>query len=316
MHNDDEHDDCYREQDEFDDHFSDLLTEVNMLAHGLLLEDAMLQDLLRDDDDDAQPEIHLDVPFVPSDERIVEAMLDLAEVTSRDMVYDLGCGDGRIVIAAAMRRNARGIGVDLDPSRIADAMEYAANSRVEHMVDFIEADLMEVDFSDATVVNLYLLDSFNLELRPRLQQELRPGTRVISHAFGMGDWKADEQVRCNGTTLYKWVVPARLEGEWEWQDGSGQHYRIALTQKHQQLKAKAWVNAVAAHECKAQVHGDLFEVQLRPTAGDQLQSFVMRYQEGRLEATNKTLQPQAAVRLPAPAKDTKTGKAASPGSAA
>ncbi len=179
-----------------------------------------------------EPHTFLDVPFVPTDEKVVEAMLDFANVGRNDVLYDLGCGDGRIVVAAALYRNTRGIGIDLDPSRVADAMEYAGDSGVEYLVDFIEEDLMTADFSEATVVTLYLLDVVNVELRPRLLKELRPGTRIVSHAFDMGDWKADEQLKFSGVRLFKWIVPAWVAGTWQWQDSDGKTYRVELKQKY------------------------------------------------------------------------------------
>lgn len=154
-------------------------------------------------------EIVLDVPFVPTDEAVIEAMLDLADVGPNDVLYDLGSGDGRILIAAAMNRNTRGIGIELDPLRIADAMEEAGHAGVEYLVDFLEEDFFEADLSEATVVSLYLLQSVNLQLRPKLLSELRPGTRIVSHAFDMGDWKPDDWTKVGGISIYKWIVPKR-----------------------------------------------------------------------------------------------------------
>lgn len=170
----------------------------------------MFRDLVDDlDDFSAEPDKFLDVPFVPTDERVIEAMLTLAGVGPEDVLYDLGSGEGGIVIAAARDYRARGIGIEIDPLRIADAMEYAGDAGVEHLVDFVEDDIFTADFHEATVVTLYLLESINIQLRPELLRQLRPGTRIVSHAFNMGDWKADEQVDLSGISIYKWVVPAR-----------------------------------------------------------------------------------------------------------
>lgn len=170
----------------------------------------MFRDLVDDlDDFSAEPDKFLDVPFVPTDERVIEAMLTLAGVGPEDVLYDLGSGEGGIVIAAARDYGARGIGIEIDPLRIADAMEYAGDAGVEHLVDFVEDDIFTADFHEATVVTLYLLESINIQLRPELLRQLRPGTRIVSHAFNMGDWKADEQVDVSGISIYKWVVPAR-----------------------------------------------------------------------------------------------------------
>ena len=148
-------------------------------------------------------------PFVPTPYDVVNRMLTLAGVTQDDVVYDLGCGDGRIVITAAERFGARGVGVDIDPQRIAESNANAERAGVQHLVRFIEQDALAVDVSDATVVTLYLLSSSNAKLRPILTRQLEPGARIVSHAFGMGDWEPDvvdrfEDERGNTRTLYLW----------------------------------------------------------------------------------------------------------------
>lgn len=148
-------------------------------------------------------------PYVPTPQDVVDRMLTLAGVTEEDTIYDLGCGDGRIVITAASRFGARGVGIDFDPQRIAESNANAARANVEHLVEFIEQDAMQVDVSDATVVTLYLLSSSNEKLRPILTRQLRPGARIVSHAFSMGNWTADtidrfEDARGNTRTLYLW----------------------------------------------------------------------------------------------------------------
>ncbi len=156
-----------------------------------------------------------DVPYVPTTERAVEAMLELAKVTKNDVVYDLGCGDGRIVVTAAKKYGARGVGIDINPERIAEARENAKKNGVEHLVKFIEGDLFEADIREATVVTLFLLSSVNLKLRPKLLAELKPGTRVVSNTFDMGDWKPDREFTLddNGEDsylshkFYLWIIP-------------------------------------------------------------------------------------------------------------
>ncbi len=148
-------------------------------------------------------------PFVPSPYDVVQRMLTLAEVTRDDIVYDIGCGDGRIVITAAQRFGARGVGIDIDPQRIAEANANAERAGVQHLVQFIQQDAMTVDVSEATVVTLYLLSSSNLKLRPLLTSQLAPGSRIVSHAFSMGDWEPDvldryEDERGNTRSLYLW----------------------------------------------------------------------------------------------------------------
>lgn len=134
-----------------------------------------------------------DVPFVPTTPEAVEAMLKLGEVKKTDVLYDLGCGDGRIVIAAAKSFGTRGVGIDIDPQRIREARENAKRAGVESLVRFEEKDLFEADFSEATVVTLFLLPRINLKLKPKLLEQLKPGTRVVSNTFDMGEWKAEKE---------------------------------------------------------------------------------------------------------------------------
>ena len=148
-------------------------------------------------------------PFVPSPYDVIQRMLTLAEVTRDDVIYDIGCGDGRIVITAAQRFGARGVGIDIDPQRIAEANANAERAGVQHLVKFIQQDAMTADVSEATVVTLYLLSSSNLKLRPLLTSQLAPGSRIVSHAFSMGDWEPDvldmyEDERGNTRSLYLW----------------------------------------------------------------------------------------------------------------
>lgn len=151
-------------------------------------------------------------PYVPSPPDVVDRMLALAQVTKADVVYDLGCGDGRIPIAAAKRYGARGVGLDIDPQRIEESRANAKIAGVEHLVEFRVEDVMKADVSPATVVTLYLLSSSNARLRPILQTQLRPGARIVSHAFSMGsEWPADKidqftTVRGDEITLYLWRI--------------------------------------------------------------------------------------------------------------
>ena len=149
-------------------------------------------------------------PFVPTPQDVVDRMLEIADVGEDDVVYDLGCGDGRIVITAAERYGARGVGVDIDPQRVAESKENARRAGVGHLVEFFEQDALKVDVSEATVVTLYLLSSSLLKLRPLLTRQLRPGARIVSHAFSMGDWEADKidrftDARGNTRTVYAWT---------------------------------------------------------------------------------------------------------------
>jgi precorrin-6B methylase 2 len=154
-----------------------------------------------------------DVIFVPTPEEVVDAMLKVAKVSKNDVVYDLGCGDGRIVIAAAQKLGARGVGIDIDPQRIKEATANAQKAGVTDRVQFRNADLFTSDISEATVVTLYLLPSLNVKLRPKLLKELRPGTRIVSHAFDMGDWMPEQTVEVNGRRVFFWTVPKPGAGE-------------------------------------------------------------------------------------------------------
>lgn len=149
-----------------------------------------------------------DVVFVPTPQPVVDGMLALAKVGKNDLLYDLGSGDGRIPITAARKFGTRSIGIDINPERIAEADAAAEAAGVTKLVEFRNEDLFEIDISKATVVTLYLLPQLNLKLRPKLQQ-LKPGTRIVSHAFDMGDWKPDETRTIDGRTIYLWTVPKR-----------------------------------------------------------------------------------------------------------
>ena len=154
-----------------------------------------------------QPQRSLDVPYVPTPQPVVEKMLDLAKVKQGDVVYDLGCGDGRIVITAVKERGARGVGIDLNPQRIAEAKLNAKEAKVADKVKFMVGDLFKTDFSEATVVTLYLLPSVNAKLRPQLWRQLKVGTRVVSHAFDMGaEWPPEKTESVGGTTVYYWTI--------------------------------------------------------------------------------------------------------------
>ena len=150
-----------------------------------------------------------DVIYVPTPEEVVEAMLQVANVGKNDVVYDLGCGDGRIPVTAAKKYGARGVGIDIDPQRIKEANENVIKNGVQDKVKIMSADLFTTDISEATVVTLYLLPSLNVKLMPKLMKELKPGTRIVSHAFDMGDWKPEKELDVNGRKVYFWTIPKR-----------------------------------------------------------------------------------------------------------
>lgn len=288
----------YRDLEFNEDHYSlDEHRETDYDYDDYALSEPDFRDLQFDDYSFDEPNIILDVPYVPTAEHVVEAMLNLGEVSRHDVLYDLGCGDGRIVVAAAMQRKARGVGIDMDPARIADAMEYAGNSGVEFEVEFIEGDLLEADIDQATVVTMYLLDEVNVLLRPRLLDELRPGTRIVSHAFDMGDWKPDERVNYGKANLFKWIVPAKVAGTWEWQTTDDKTLQVELQQKYQDLAGRAWINGQKANLISALLKGDLLELIIKEDQDSKPLRFVMRAVNKELIAVEGDLQASPATRV-------------------
>jgi ribosomal protein L11 methylase PrmA len=188
-----------------------------MLRRSLMLSALVLAAVLAITATDtvAQPltplEKKLDVPYVPTHERIVSEMLKVANVGKNDVLYDLGCGDGRIPVTAAKRFGTRGVGVDIDPQRVLEARANAVKEGVVDRVKFFQQDLFDTDIKEATVVTLYLLPDVNLRLRPKLLSDLKPGTRVVSHNYDMGDWQPQQTLTIKlpdgEHTVYFWVVP-------------------------------------------------------------------------------------------------------------
>ena len=194
--------------------------------------------------DEPEPE-DLDVPYEPSHPRVVEAMLELAKVTKDDVIYDLGCGDGRIPILAARKYGARAVCVDISAQRIEEGKEKARQLGVADKIKFIHDDIMNVNLGEATVVTVYLLNSINLKLRPKLFKELKPGTRVVSHAFHMSKWKADKTLKHNKArdqVIYFWLIPADVKGAWTWEtklpDDKPKPMRLEMNQTFQVVDGK------------------------------------------------------------------------------
>ena len=187
----------------------------------------------------AQP---YDVPYVPTPQVVVEEMLRLAQVRPDDYVIDLGCGDGRIPVTAASHFGARAMGVDIDPGRIAESLANAKAAGVTGRVEFVNGNLFDLDLSRASVVTMYLLPDINLKLRPKLLTTLKPGTRVVSHAFSMGDWKPDRLVMVQ-RNIYYWTVPAQVAGRWTLEadlPGVGiRRYELEVRQKYQEIEPSA-----------------------------------------------------------------------------
>ncbi|HNQ79898.1 MAG TPA: class I SAM-dependent methyltransferase [Candidatus Aminicenantes bacterium] len=228
----------------------------------------------------------LDVPYVPTKFPVVDEMLSMAGVSKNDIVYDLGCGDGRIVIGAAQKYGARGIGIDLDPERILESEANASSAGVADRVRFYTGDLFEADIREATVVSLYLLTSINLRLRPRLLRELRPGSRVVSHNFAMENWKPDasSEVEVDGVRhdVFLWVIPANASGAWTWTmkiKGKTTTVRADLIQKYQYAKGTVKIGGTEAAIADAKIQGDLVRFRFEAAVAGSPAAFVF---EGKL----------------------------------
>jgi SAM-dependent methyltransferase len=181
-----------------------------------------------------------DVHFATTPHKVVKEMLKLAEVKKDDVVYDLGSGDGRIVIAAARNFGARGVGVELDKELVAESVKNAKESGVAERVKFLEEDFFTVDLRDATVVTLYLLPQLNERLLPKFLKELKPGSKIVSHMWEMGKWKPDMTLKAYSTTVHLWVVPAQVDGNWRvtLQNEKGlRKYMLAMKQDFQKVHA-------------------------------------------------------------------------------
>jgi SAM-dependent methyltransferase len=152
-----------------------------------------------------------DVPYVPTPQQVVDGMLKLGGIKKSDIVYDLGCGDGRIVITAAQKHGARGTGIDINPVRISEANQNAREAGVADRVRFIEGNLFEADVREASLVTLYLLPQVNLRLRPKLLNDLKVGSRIVSHSFDMGDWKPDKTMEVDGRVIHLWLVTEKAK---------------------------------------------------------------------------------------------------------
>lgn len=188
----------------------------------------------------AYAQVRLDVPYVPTPQEVVDRMLDLAKITKDDFHIDLGSGDGRIVVTAA-QRGARSLGIDINPTRIAEANENAKKAGVTDRVTFVQGNLFEQKIGEASVLTMYLLQSVNLQLRPKILAELRPGSRVVSHAFSMNEWEADQHVIVNGRNVYLWIVPAMVEGSWQGESGA-RKLALNLKQSFQKLSGTATID--------------------------------------------------------------------------
>lgn len=182
-----------------------------------------------------------DVVWVPTPEALVERMLEMARVTSKDYVIDLGSGDGRTVITAAKKYGVNALGIEYNPDMVAVSVKAAEKAGVSDKAKFIKADIFETDFSKATVITMYLLPALNIKLRPKIL-DMRPGTRVVSHAFNMEDWEPDQTATVEGREAYLWIVPAKVQGNWTLTVPAGngeEKWQVALKQNFQKLSGTA-----------------------------------------------------------------------------
>jgi SAM-dependent methyltransferase len=182
-----------------------------------------------------------DVVWVPTPDAVVERMLRMARVGKNDYVIDLGSGDGRTVIMAAQKFGARALGIEYNPDMVALSIKNAEKVGIGDKVKFIKADLFETDFSQATVITMYLLPAINIKLRPKIL-DMRPGTRVVSHAFNMEDWQPDQTATVEGRDAYLWIVPAKVAGRWKLAVPAGngeQAWQVTLEQQFQKISGKA-----------------------------------------------------------------------------
>ncbi len=225
-----------------------------------------------------------DVPFVPTPHVLVERMLDLAGLTASDYLIDLGCGDGRIA-AAAGRRGARALGVDIDAMRIQEAVATARIEGVEGRVRFRRQDLFVTPIHEASVVAIYLLPAINLRLRPKLLTELPAGARVVSHAFDMGDWSADAEEVHDGRRIFLWHVPAVAGGSWEVTGADGSYRLLELEQRFQEVDGSASGNGTSVP-----VSGRLRGTALTLASADGALRFDGRVDGGRIVAADNDWQ--------------------------
>ena len=197
----------------------------------------------------------LDTPYVPTPQVVVDRMLELAAVKPGERVIDLGSGDGRLVITAAQRYGAQGFGVELDPRLVQRSNDAARRAGLADRVKFLQQDLFKTDFREANVLTLYLLPDVNMALRPKILADLKPGTRVVSHDYGMRDWRpdAEETIPAPDKTVgarkesmvYLWIIPARVAGDWELEIDTGgkrQRMPLSLTQQYQMLSGTVGVS--------------------------------------------------------------------------
>ncbi len=226
-----------------------------------------------------------DVIWVPTPEELVDRMLRMAQTTPNDFVVDLGSGDGRTPIAAAKKFGARALGIEYNPDLVELSNRAATKEGVAGKVRFVKADIFESDFSQATVVTMYLLPGLNLKLRPKLL-EMKPGTRLASHQFNMDDWEPDEVSNLDGRRAYLWIVPAKVQGNWRLQAGS-EGFDLTLEQKYQKLEGSVKLGALSAGLREARLTGDKITFAFVDNAGVR-RDFTGRVSGSAMEGRVKT----------------------------
>ncbi|MFP4164631.1 MAG: class I SAM-dependent methyltransferase [Chitinispirillaceae bacterium] len=212
----------------------------------------------------ARPRPDVDVPFVPTPLEVVNRMLDMADVGEGDLLFELSCGDGRITISAA-GRGARAIGIDKNSQRIKECRQNAQMAGVSKNTKFYQSDLFGVPLAQATVIAIYLMPDVNIQLRPKLFNELKPGSRVVSHDFHMGEWEPDSVVQVRNSTVYMWVMPANFSGSWSWYhvDDPQTRFSLNISQHFQQLAGEITSDTNPACVEKMTVSGDEIKIVLK-----------------------------------------------------
>jgi hypothetical protein len=229
-----------------------------------------------------------DVIYVPTPHEVVAEMLRLTGIGPNDVVYDLGSGDGRLVITAAQKYGARGVGIDIDPERIRESHENLKKSKLGNRVRFIQGDLFQADIREATAITLYLLPSLNVKLRPKLFAELRPGTPIVSHDFDMGDWAPDHSLEVKGPTrthkVYFWRLPAQVAGEWGWHMGE-EDFILHLQQEYQVVNGTVRVNGQEMGLTDVKLDGERLHFTVPPVGRSGARRFSARVRGEEMEGT-------------------------------
>ena len=227
-----------------------------------------------------------DVIWVPTPQALVERMLQMAKVTPSDYVIDLGSGDGRTVITAAKKFGVKALGIEYNPDMVELSKRNAEIEGVAGRAEFIKADIFATDFSKATVITMYLLPQLNLKLRPTLL-DMKPGTRLVSHAFSMDDWQPDQTESVEGRTAYLWIVPAKVEGTWQW--SGSRNYEITLRQQFQLVEGLAKIDSKTVQFRNGRLQADKLTFTLIEFAGPNAipREFVGRVRGNTIEGTMK-----------------------------